>query len=359
MMKYDENDLNRDLSAMQDEVPPMPENLHAAWMERVANEPQDVPAPRKVPLRRQFMRGLAAAAAVVFVAAGATMTSGRIPAAGGGAPSAASFKMADSSSNDMAMYSRAMGGSQAEYGYDGGVMLTSDMAAAEESAAQERKIIRSVSLTIATDAFTGTLENIKTAAQSGGGWIESVTESGDEGSRRAWMTLRIPADMLDTFLAEAGSAGRVTNRSETAQDVTESYYDTQARLESKQLLLGRLQELVAMAESLEDILALERQMADVQYEIDRLQESLLHTDRQVDYATVDITLREETPADQAADDQLSFGQRIAAAIEMGGIVFAEFLQNAAVWLVSAVPFAAVVAAVWGVWRIIRRKKSRK
>ena len=357
MMKYDENDLNRDLSAMQDEVPPMPGNLHAAWMERVANEPQDVPAPRKVPLRRQFMRGLAAAAAVVFVAAGATMTSGRIPA--GGAPSAASFRMTESSSNDMAMYSRAMGTSQAEYGYDGGVMLTSDMAAAEESAAQERKIIRSVSLTIATDAFTGTLENIKTAAQSGGGWIESVTESGDEGSRRAWMTLRIPADMLDTFLAEAGSAGRVTNRSETAQDVTESYYDTQARLESKQLLLGRLQELVAMAESLEDILALERQMADVQYEIDRLQESLLHTDRQVDSATVDITLREETPADQAADDQLSFGQRIAAAIEMGGIVFAEFLQNAAVWLVSAVPFAAVVAAVWGVWRIIRRKKSRK
>ena len=57
--------------------------------------------------------------------------------------------------------------------------------------------------------------------------------------------------------------------------------------------------------------------------------------------------------------QLSFGQRIAAAIEMGGIVFAEFLQNAAVWLVSAVPFAAVVAAVWGVWHIIRRKKSRK
>ena len=357
MMKYDENDLNRDLSAMQDEVPPMPGNLHAAWMERVANEPQDVPAPRKAPLRRQFMRGLAAAAAVVFVAAGATMTSGRIPA--GGAPSAASYKMTESSSNDMAMYSRAMGTSQAEYGYDGGVMLTSDMAAAEESAAQERKIIRSVSLTIATDAFTGTLENIKTAAQSGGGWIESVTESGDEGSRRAWMTLRIPADTLDTFLTEAGSAGRVTNRSETAQDVTESYYDTQARLESKQLLLGRLQELVAMAESLDDVLALERQMADTQYEIDRLQESLLHTDRQVDYATVDITLREETPADQATDEQLSFGQRIAAAIEMGGIVFAEFLENAAVWLVSAVPFAAVVAAVWGVWRIIRRKKHRK
>ena len=121
MMKYDENDLNRDLSAMQDEVPPMPGNLHAAWMERVANEPQDVPAPRKAPLRRQFMRGLAAAAAVVFVAAGATMTSGRIPA--GGAPSAASYKMTESSSNDMAMYSRAMGTSQAEYGYDGGVML--------------------------------------------------------------------------------------------------------------------------------------------------------------------------------------------------------------------------------------------
>lgn len=358
MMNYTENELERDMKAMQEEVPPMPENLHQAWTSRIAQEPQIVPMTRK-PLRTYITRSLAAAAAAIFVIIGATMTSDLTPVTHGGmtASDYREFRTYDSGSNGAMLYSsRARTAEEDGVSYNNSVMLTSETQSAP-AAEQERKIIRNVSLSISTEAFPGTLENIKTACESSGGWIESISESGEPGVRRAWMTLRVPADKLDSFLESAGNAGRVTDRSESAQDVTDSYYDTQTRLASQQTLLNRLHELVSIAETLEDILALENQIADTQYQIDRLQESLLRTDRQVDYATVDISLRETTPADQAADTELNFGQRIIAAFRTGGEVFAVFLENAAIWLVSAIPFTAVVAVIWLLWRIIRRKKK--
>ena len=359
MKNYNEANLERDLTAMQEDVPPMPEHLHGAWMERIAQEQQAAPLTARKPVRTYIARGLAAAAAVIFVAAGATMTADLTPmTAGDTAP--ASYKQSSAyggGANGFMLYgSRSMDAVEDGAAYDDGVMLAEETENTS-AAIQERKIISSVSLTISTEGFPDALEHIKNACTVKGGWVESISESGEEGNRRAWMTLRVPSDALDTFLQEVGGTGRVTDRNESAQDVTNTYYDTKARLESQQALLDRLHELVAMAETLDDILSLESQIADTQYQIDRLQESLIRTDRQVDYATVDISLREATPADQAADTELSFGQRVAAALKTSGEVFAGFIENAAIWLVSAIPFAAVVAAIWLIWRIIRRKRK--
>ena len=113
-----------------------------------------------------------------------------------------------------------------------------------------------------------------------------------------------------------------------------------------------------MAESLDDVLALEKQIADTQLEIERLTGILMQTDRQVDYATVEITLQEETPAEQAADTQLSLGERLQAALTTGAETFLGFLQDAAVWLVSALPFAAVAVIIRIVVRLIIRRRKK-
>lgn len=357
MNRYDEQMLNEDIDRLQDDVPDMPEGLHDAWMQRIQQEPQSAPLPRRsIPLRTYLTRIAAAAAAAVFVIGGATMTARQLP-------SANTAQKASGMVNGAAMYTRST--SDMAESYDGaaydsgyGMMLTAG-SGNPQATQQERKIIHTVSLTITTDSFASSLDSLRGACEGSGGWIESITESGEIGDRRAWMTLRIPAGALEDFLAQAGAAGRVTNRSESATDVTEPYYDTQAQLQSQQALYARLQELIGMAETLEDILALESQLADTQYEIERLQDSLHRTDRQVDYATVDITLREETPADQASDEKLTLSQRLSAAIEMGGSVFLSFLQDAAVWLVSALPFAGVVAAAWCIWALIRRIYKKK
>ena len=81
-------------------------------------------------------------------------------------------------------------------------------------------------------------------------------------------------EKLDELLAGAEGYGRVISRTETAEDVTESYQDTAARLATQQAKMERLQALMNDTASLSDLLELESAIADTQYTIDSLQSRL-------------------------------------------------------------------------------------
>ena len=230
----------------------------------------------------------------------------------------------------------------------------------EDAAATEQKIIRTVSLTLGTQAYEQSLESLRSQCESLGGWVSYSSESAmSSGLRRAYLTLRIPAEQLDEYLSGTTGLGRVISREESATDVTESYYDTQARLETQQALMARLQALVTDAADLSDLLTLESQIAETQYQIDRLQSSLNSTDRQVSYATVDVTLREETASSDITDGEKSLGQRILSALETGLEAFLDFLSDMAVFLAAALPFILLVAVVWIAVKLIRRAIKRR
>ena len=240
--------------------------------------------------------------------------------------------------------------------YAGEAALTAENG---DPAIQEKKIIRTASLSITTSAFDDSLATLRSLCETSGGWVAYASESSGSTRRTASLTLRIPAAQLDAFLEGAGGAGRVTRREESADDVTESYYDTKARLETQQALMARLQALVTDAADLSDLLALESQIADTQYQIDSLQARLNSTDRQVSYATVDVTLREETASSDITDGEKSLGQRILSALETGLEAFLDFLSDMAVFLASALPFILLVAVVWIAVKLIRRSIKRR
>ena len=340
--------LDQHLTSLAEDVPPMPEDFHASWMKRVEDEAMQKPSRKTT-----WTRILSVAAAAVFVIGGTLLTRDEL-----GAPS--------QSQTNRTYYeeSAAAGGYSLSASYDaadnGAVMFkaqsTSDTMAYGE-AAQEKKIIRTASLNISTQTFDKSLAELKQKCLDAGGWIAFSSENGDGDRRTANLTMRLPSPQLDSFLQGAGDAGRITWRSESADDVTESYYDTKARLETQQALMDRLQALITDAADLGDLLALESQIADTQYLIDSLQASLNSTDRQVDYATVEVYLREESPSDAITDTEVGLGQRILRALETGLESFTAFLSDMVVFLAASLPFMAVVAVVVIIVKLIRRKKK--
>lgn len=98
-------------------------------------------------------------------------------------------------------------------------------------------------------------------------------------------------------------------------------------------------------------------MADTQYQIDRLTSSLQSTDKQVNYATVDVSLREEKASDDLTNQDMSLAQRLMSALEAGWGMFVDFLGDAVVFLVAALPFIAVVAVVGVIVVIVRKRKK--
>ena len=116
--------------------------------------------------------------------------------------------------------------------------------------------------------------------------------------------------------------------------------------------------MVPQAETLPDLLALEKQIAATQYNIDVLTATLADTDRQVAYATVTITLQEET-APALTDATVPLGERLLSGLRTGWEAILDFAQDMLVFLVAALPFIGVVAVVIVVCIIIRKVRRKK
>ena len=368
MHNIDENEVLRDaLSGLNEEVPPMPENLHAAWMQKVEDTQME-----KTRTIKTVTRFLSVAAAMVFVIGGTLLSKDYLSLEMSANQAASAdtktvmLKGARSYADDYSYTAGAVveEGYEVESAMDNGVMLTSargvdtTATAAEAPAATEKKIIRTAGMTIKTQTYDEALAALENACLGQGGWIESSSENTNSysGLRTAWLTLRIPQDSLDAFLDGTAGLGRVTSRNESAEDVTASYQDTQTRLNTQLALMARLQALITESGDLSDLLALESQIADTQYQIDSLQTSLNRTDRQVSYSTVNVTLQEEQVA-ELTDTSVSFGERLVSAIRTGFNTLGNFVEDMVVFLVAALPFIAIVIVVIIVVKLIKRRKK--
>lgn len=342
----------------------LPADFQAAWRDAVKREEQThmQPTPRFARFRRA---ALPMAAALVLIA-GTLITGSLTPpqetapqasVASRGAPGVygAATNTADYDEE------RAMDVAYAPaVAYDTlAGSMAKGMAVTDENAAEEtgRKIVRTVSLTLATTDFDANYDTVLALTQAAGGYAGSVSVYGEQaGKRAATLTLRIPAQGLDGFLADLEAVGRITERYETTDDYTTQYSDTALRLQTQQDKMTRLQELMAQAETVEDLLQIEREIADTRYQIDSLESSLRGIDRQVDYATVSVYLEEQQPIDTAATQNLTLGERIRYGLEATFSWLGRFFTNMLVFLAAAAPVLVPLILIYLVIRVVRRRK---
>lgn len=350
---FDENEVLRQcMSPLNEEVPDMPENFHAQWTALVKEDAMKQEETRKVAPMRRWTRILSVAAALVFVVGGTLLTKDSL------SPAENYNYVYDTYTSDVG-YSEEAGSGVRTMMVGAANDAMPEAASAKSAVAEDKKIIRNVSLTIKTSAYDDSMASLTALLSQYGGYLESSSEyTNNRDLRTASLTLRIPADSLDAFLSNTGELGRITSRNMSSTDVTASYQDTAARLENQKLLLARLQALTDTAGDLSDLLALETQLADTQYNIEQLESALADTDQQVNDATVRVTLNEEAQPD-LRDETVSLGDRIKGALSTGWNAFVSFLQDCVVFLTAALPFIAIVAVMAIVIIIIRKAKKRK
>ncbi len=216
------------------------------------------------------------------------------------------------------------------------------------------KIIRSARLVIQTTEFDAAVEGLAQLTEANGGYYETAeVESGgyfDTYSRRAaYFVVRIPKENFISFRNGAGEIGHLYSIVEDAQDVGESYYDTEARLATLTIKRDRLLALLEEATEMEDIITLEDALADVLYEIDQHTATLRKYDSLISYSTFRITMEEVVKIVEEPKVEDSFGVKLAASFKRGFERFAENLEDFALWvarnLIGLVIFAAVVVVI--------------
>ena len=96
--------------------------------------------------------------------------------------------------------------------------------------------------------------------------------------------------------------------------------------------MERLQALLSKAENMEDIIDLENAISETEYQIEQLTGSLRHYDSLVDFATIDVRLREVLRLTTVEEAPPTFGSRLGNAFTDGLRSFGDFLQGLAIFL---------------------------
>ncbi len=110
------------------------------------------------------------------------------------------------------------------------------------------------------------------------------------GVDEARLTLSVPAPRLDGVLADLAQLGTVSYRSSQAQDVTDTYVDTQARIAPAKASVARVQALLADATDLKQVVLIESELSKRQADLDSLTGRLAQLDQQTTMSDVTLTL---------------------------------------------------------------------
>ena len=257
----------------------------------------------------------------------------------------ASGTAASSSATQDMMSSESMAAGGAE-----SALLPEDVSTAENT----QKLIYNADLELETTGFDAAQDTLQAAVENTGAWLEysEMNGSAEDQDRRLYYTVRVPVDNYRTFLEQAGQSGSVLSLNESAQDVTASYIDVEARIDSLEAQRERLAELAAQAETTADLLEIESQLSDVQYELESYTRQLRALDGQIAYSTVNVTLREVATLTPTG---ITFPERLGDAFSGGWSAFVTFLQGLILTLVYLWPLLLIAAAVVFAVRSLSRR----
>jgi hypothetical protein len=160
----------------------------------------------------------------------------------------------------------------------------------------ERKIIQTASLNIEVEDFQARSDALLTIVERANGFIsDSHSYVTDTGHRRGDITIRVPQEAFLSTIAEIEQLGTVESKRTSGEDVTEEYIDLQARLNNSERQETRLLEILDMAEDVEDVLEVERELERVRGDIERLTGRITYLDNRIELATISVSLYEPEP----------------------------------------------------------------
>lgn len=261
-----------------------------------------------------------------------------------GAPEAMPAANADSAASDDSLATQASG---------------SNSSAQTGHVLENAKVILTADLNAETQKFEETDAAIRALIDQLGGYIEYNSTEGSAGYRYASYTVRVPRAQYSAFLSQVGTLCSVTYRSESAEDISEQYFDRETRLKAQTTKRDRLLALLAQATKMEDIIALESALADVQVEIEALTGELRRYDSLVDFSTIRLSLHEVRDL-TALPEESSFLSDIKLAFHNGTRGLVSFFQGLVLLLIGGWPFFVVlIVLLLIVLRIFKRRRAKK
>ena len=227
-----------------------------------------------------------------------------------------------------------------------------------------QKVIFTGTISIESLDFEKSRKEIFDYIDSIGGFVQNSSIHGGginyKGLKSGEFVFRIPKQKYNGVFTDMGKFGTIVSQQSSGEDITERYFDNEARVKSLTIQEERLLELLKKATKMDDIISLEKELQRVRYDIENLTGTLKKWDGLVEYSTITVDLREveqiKTPEPQKKNGLLS---RMSYGFKNSANGMWELAQGLLVFMVASIPVLVPIGAFALIVFLIVRRSIRK
>jgi hypothetical protein len=207
---------------------------------------------------------------------------------------------------------------------------------------REPQIAYSAELSVATKEFAHSRSSLEEILERHHGYVAKLRMVGQPTGSTLSATLRVPSSEYRSALTELKAVGLVEHEEEAADEITQQHSELEARLVNAQNEEQRIQRLLQNRDDKSyDPVSLERQVAMLRGEIERIQAERYSSGSRVSFANVFFSLREErtSPAE-------TIGAKLRNAAVSGLNDALESISTILLFLAGRGPLLALWAALF-------------
>ena len=178
---------------------------------------------------------------------------------------------------------------------------------------QGPQVIRQAQLSISvkSGSFDSSLGAVRSLVELEQGYVAGTDAQANpvtnDQIRTGVITFMVPAAKFDETIDALAKLGTVQSEHISGQDVSAQYVDLQARLANEEAQRDAMLALLAKAQTVSDIIAVQNQLGQITGQIEQLKGQIQYIDHNVAFSTVTVQLTEAgAPVTNAPSDSWGF-----------------------------------------------------
>ena len=233
-----------------------------------------------------------------------------------------------------------------------------------------QKIVYTASLSIQSLEYDQSAASIRRKIREAGGFSEAESEydkdynwyrynASSSNTRSLSITARIPSDKFEAFLNSLDGDGKIMSKSVNAQNISQVYANKETYKKALEKEQERLLAMMDKAETIEDMIAVESRLSEVESQLNSYKTDLSQMDKDVEFSTVYIDLQEVKRYTETVE-KTTFREKLGFAFEDAISSFRDFCEGVILFVVRNFPFLIIFAIVVAlIVRWLAKRRAQK
>jgi len=230
----------------------------------------------------------------------------------------------------------------------------------------DRKIVRNAEITLEVPSTSDTQHQVASIAAANGGFVvtsESKQRESVDPSQRTLdikLVVRVPSPQFGVTFDEIKKlASNTPQENVNGQDVTEEFIDLEARIKTQKALELQFLEIMRRASNVADALEVQRQIADVRTDIEKLQGRKRFLENRASLSTITVNI--QTPKSVITVTTTGFGQKVREAVADSIGMASDmllFVTRFAILMIPVLVFVVLPSGLIARYLVRRAKRMR-